>query len=479
MNYIRKVVLFLIMLFLIVPGSTVYAQEDEPVTDQVLSIIVKKTETKNIVKEFISSDTSLPDSTSIPGLIISYDESNDSFEIKVNKTVELKGYLLDDNLDPSLKGGSLIRSTCNVKIVGDGTLNMTVISNPSSTYDAYDPEYFDYAFIKACDFEGGSKKVYVGDEDNGPTINMNFKKTKGDDKFYTAISGIQAEFYIINNSKINYNAMGYVFCGIGGEIEDFTGDRVYINKSELNIKYKKMNGPSNSFGIYITLDPCMNGNFTLIDSKLSFNNTFMNEGELADRALIFYGEKFVVNFINSKVSFTDKYGNYAFVHSDTLNIIDSTLNINSSNVKDNVYYIFHVRKLNIKDTNFDVKIAHGFVWIENDDAIVEIIESSDKYTGIIDVTTKNPCYMFVANERGDVATDHLVRIVTKDKSILQATGIKPSDIITLDDGTHIFIFDPENGDNPDEKILWKYMRISKPEKKQPEKHVVLNTGINK
>ena len=282
MKLIRKIIMIAMILFLVMPNNIVNAQDD----DQVLSIIVKKTETEEIVEEFISSDTSLPDSTSIPGLTISYDASNNSFIIDVKKTVSLKGYLLDDALDSSLKSSSLIFSTCNVNIVGNGTLNMTVVSNMSSTHDYYSDIYPDYYYIYAFDSnECKAKDIIIGNDENGPKINMNVSINKRDDKFYNAINGIKANSFTIKNSVVNYNALGFVFTVPSNNCLGYT-NRLYSYNSKINIKFKELKGCCPYVAIVLIEDPDVDGEYIFESSELTVDNKYKNYDEVIDPCLM-------------------------------------------------------------------------------------------------------------------------------------------------------------------------------------------------
>lgn len=484
MNHIRKAVLFLIMLFLIVPSSIVNAQEDEPVTDQVLSIIVKKNKTKNIVKEFISSDISLPDKTSIPGLIISYDEVSNSFIINVKGTVDLKGYLLDSDLDPSLKSSSLIFSTCNLKIIGNGTLNMTVISNMSDTHNDYSDLYWDYYYINAYDInESKAKDVLIGNDEKGPKINMNVSMDKKDDKFYNAINGIKANSFSFKNSTVNYNGIGYVFTVSRDNDLGYT-NRLYSYNSHINIKFKELKGCCPFVAIVLLEDPDVDGDYIFESSELNVNNKYDDYTEVIDPCLMVVPKR-DISFSNSKIKFNDPVFCFTLASCNKMIIENSDLDVDTTKTPSSNQHLYFIssKDIQITDTNFDIKTTRP-VFVLPEQSSIAITENSDDYKGKISIISNTQFSPFTLNPSYDALLLSKVTITTKGKNVIKTSkvskgkhgfSLSPNADVTVLDDVHTFIYDyPDT--IPD--IEWNYFEIASPYEKKSPKHVVLNTCVN-
>lgn len=451
---------------------------------------------------------------SIDNLSVSFVEEDpieDSyFKIEINGEVNIKGYLDEGN------GGiyTLIKSPENIKIVGDGQLNMTVISKPDSS------ELDDtlYCFMDVVDGD-----LQIGDEDSDLTINLNTSVDPNDVYPYLNLDGFVADRFCIYNTQINSKIKNTAFVSKYDPDSYEQCDLFYMESSKLNVEYKPLNaydkydlndGESKFNNLFSDVFYCITsyeennnacGSFTVINSKLDFE--FIGEDLESDFAISLQGPS-SFNLMGSKLDFHSN-SEVSFLRSSFADIYKCK-DINCIQDSDDAYNpIFEVNGFTLCDTNFTIESQHSifdpyddvyeyeeerplgtnFSKDINNPYFITIEETSNSYKGSMKINNNsnndyllshnyNQVKSFKANYEDAkywgfiIASKGVLKTKEKLNSKLETPKVKN------DHGLRMFNLSRQKGDDIYANAKWKYFEINPSETSDDSKHVVLNTGIN-
>lgn len=439
------IIIALLLSVLVTPAKAIKAEGNQ------LRILTNIYDNDNVVKTF--DQTVGSDSTTIPGLTISYesDASGDYFVVDVKKgaTVNLSGFLTDEVENFIRVEGE----DCGLKIIGKGTLNLIAKTNPVES------DYSYKAFIYSS-----SGDICIGNSKGGPTITLTADLNDNDETPYDSFYGFTGRMFHLKNTTINVDVFSYLFNGIVevNSIPVEERDILTLDHSSININYRKLNS-------YDT-NTEKNTYLLAMDDPESFGNVILNNSKI--KVVCEYNDVWPTDpsFIGQN-GLANLYLNDSTIDANVKNLMTLAQTrlyetgcgaINASNgsvinfYSDNVESLAIVAEsLNVTDSSLDIKTKQSPIWITGNNVVLE-----DSNINIsIDSTEPLPLITGFGGDETNLSDDFV--IVIKNKGVTK-TWTKD----TMDEFPkgEIEIEAKESKEKSNQTV--------------DPVHVVLNTGVN-
>lgn len=563
MNAFKKslTLLSIFMLFLVIPCNTVFAEgeEDAPLGEgeiQPQGILIAYDcqtldKTKNILFEYVYEDSTLSqkyctfDHTNLNGIVeiksedisdsqqtkinefnskvsVEYDEVNTCFTLKVKDGKELNiiGF-------KNQKISSLIYCSCDLKIVGNGTINVTLVPQPEP--EPPDDEVvpvrptFNSAAATINALILSDNKISIGDDNSSLKMKIGTSIPSDCNNGITGdICGIQANKISIKKTYLDIKTRNFAFAStlmddlveeedillIDNSTVIFNNEiinsfdvrqrkcaffisnvekaNVTVKDSTLQIKIKDpLDSENNELveeGSVINLSP--NSSFNLMHSTLDYYSNAMTS--LCSAPVINIKDGSTIKCIN------DKYG-YIF-DVDKFHLTDSNFYIKSKGVNaEEKEHIFAVYTVPVsfqafgKDINYSTEII--------------ITENSSNYTGTmsIDSTDENdrvfPKPSNQSHKLSAPAEEPVHRDTPYDRIIISSNSDDLLKSLSIGSGSEseknsnyvwkedegLYVFEFINRLSDPDLLKWKSFELTHTPKPEPShhssKHEVLNTGV--
>lgn len=447
MKFMKKglaLVVALLLCVLIVPTNNVKAEGKQ------LSIITGIESNENVVKTF--DQTVDNDSSTIPGLTISFESgaSGDFFVVNVNNgaTVNLSGFFTDEH-ESFIQ---VLSEDCGLKIIGNGTLNLILKSNPNDS-DVDCKSYINSYY----------GNLYIGNDNGGPTINITADLDDSDESPYEQLYGFFGRTFHLKNTTINSSVFGYLFNGIAelGPYPVEGRDNLTLDNSTIYINYQRLNSydTSNEKSTYLIVmdDPEAKGNISLKNkSKIK---VVCDYAEIEPIDPSFVGQNAIanINLDNSTIE-ADIKNNMVIAQPNIFEEGCGAINMSNGSTfsvhSDNPETLAMVTKtINAVNSTLDIETKKSPIWINGDSVNFEDCDIN------ISIDSTDPLPIFVGMWGLDLSEELVITIT--DDGVTQ-TWTKDN---------------MEDFPKGDIKIEAKDPEVNPTPSYNPT-HIVLNTGVN-
>lgn len=440
---------------------------------------------------------------------ITYDDGivdgDECFTINVLKGKELNLYgFIDD------KFNSLISCTCNLKIVGKGTINTNLVTKPENV-SRVDKPTFNSASMLSDYMVIIDGKLSVGDDNSSLTMKLD---TSDEGRLNRGLDGIKALEIKIKNTNLTINVKTRAFAFEENEFEP-ESDQLLIEDSKVSYSNKIFglrDDDPRECALAKTISNT-SANITVKNSTLNINindptenKSLIKEGNVIELNTDTNSE---FNLINSKLDFQTN-ARVCFCSANIINIENCK---KVTCIQNDLAPLFTVRNFTIKNSNFNFESAEQMFCVvappeftvSNDisQPSFEIIEESDSYSG------KMKIRKLVEEESGLLglgdsvekyifprATDPLasrvsndanipfntITITTKGNNVLKTYSadnkLEKNANLSHEGNIHTFYFENGKEGNTPDKIAWRYFELSTTKKDNSSpRHEVLNTGV--
>lgn len=372
MKIVKKILTLLLIIslsILVMPNNKVLAEEDEPENDEIetnlgavassrtLTIVngVNEDKTNNVITYSIEGTESsptlkvTPEGATINNLTVSIDERLKGFVIEINGNVSLSGYYDDDEVI------SLISSTTNLAIVGNGTLDMKIVSNPNPILDDSSFEAAD-ASVHNCYVAVNGRLVIGSNAGSRLTVNLdsNIDSNVDERPYSMFVDGLCAKQFIIENTTINSklrNSLFYCIYDPNEEAEEDPLTPVFNKGAHVVLKQLMI---MNNSKIVSRYKPLLDDDHEKdINQKYMLYHFFCCEKQHAEGDFMVNNSTIDIEFDDSKYQKSRSSDSYAIELKDasTLYLDNSSLKFNS----DSHVALCCADRIEILDSTIDCK----------------------------------------------------------------------------------------------------------------------------